>query len=111
MRANIVATAEWLNGLREVLARTLGTTITVRTSVSPGIPSLIADQAQLETAIINLATNARDAMPDGGNLILSANTEHVAAGDHHPADLAPGDYVRLVVADNGRAWTLRRSRA
>ncbi len=101
LRANVVATAEWLNGLREVLARTLGTTITVRTSVSPGIPSLIADQAQLETAIINLATNARDAMPDGSNLILSANTEHVAEGDHHPADLAPGDYVRLVVADNG----------
>ena len=95
LRAEVVATAELLNGMREVLAHTLGTTITVWTGVPPGTPSLIADQAQLETAIINLGTNARDAMPDGGKLILSAKAEHVAKGDHHPAGLAPGDYVRL----------------
>ena len=101
LRAKEVATAELLNGLREVLAQTLGATITVSTNILPGIPSLVADQAQLETALINLATNARDAMPDGGTLILSADVEQVAEGDHHPAGLAPGDYVRLGVADNG----------
>ena len=85
----------------EVLAHTLGSTIAVRAEIAPGVPSLIADQAQLETAIINLGTNARDAMPDGGTLILTANAEHVGEAEHHPADLAPGDYVRLSVIDNG----------
>ena len=101
LRAKVVATAELLNNLREVFAHTLGATITVSTNILPGIPSLVADQAQLETAIINLAANALDAMPDGGSLILSADVEHVTEGDHHPAGLAPGNYVRLGVADDG----------
>jgi CheY-like chemotaxis protein len=87
--------------MREVLAHTLGSTIAVSASVPPSIPSVIADQPQLETAIINLGTNARDAMPDGGTLLLSAEAEDVAEDHNHPAGLAPGDYVRLSVADNG----------
>ena len=112
LSAKLVATTELLNGLREVLARTLGAAINVCVNVPPDVPPLIADQAQLETAIINLATNARDAMPNGGKLIICADTEYVAAGDHHPAGLAPGDYVRLSVADNGTgmdAATLARA--
>ena len=72
-----------------------------RTSVPPSIPSLIADQPQLETAIINLGTNARDAMPDGGTLVLSAEAEQSLRMTTIPAGLAPGDYVRLSVSDNG----------
>ncbi len=101
LRATPIATSELLNSLREVLAHTLGSTITVTTSVPPSIPSVIADQPQLETAIINLGTNARDAMPDGGTLVLSAEVENVADDHHHPAGLARGDYVRLSVTDNG----------
>jgi CheY-like chemotaxis protein len=84
-----------------VLARTLGTAITVCARVPHGIPPLLADRAQLETALINLGANARDAMPEGGRLVLAAEAEQVAAGAHHPAGLAPGDYVRLSVADTG----------
>ncbi len=101
LRSEAIATAELLTSMREVLAHTLGTTITVRLDVPPDVPALVADQAQLETAIINLGTNARDAMPDGGALILSAAAEHVAENEHHTAGLTPGDYVRLSVVDNG----------
>jgi CheY-like chemotaxis protein len=101
LRAEPLATADLLSNMREVLEHTLGTTITVVAVVSAHIPALIADQAQLETAIINLGTNARDAMPDGGTLTLSAEAEHVGVEDHHPAGLLAGDYVRLSVADTG----------
>jgi PAS domain S-box-containing protein len=101
LRAAPIATSDLLNSMREVFAYTLGTTIAVCTSVPPSVPALIADQPQLETAIINLGTNARDAMPGGGTIILSAEAENVAEGHHHPAGLAPGDYVRLSFADNG----------
>ena len=87
--------------MREVLAHTLGATITISTDIPADVPRLAADQAQLETAIINLGTNARDAMPDGGALILCAKADHVAEGGQHPAGLEPGDYVQLSVADSG----------
>jgi len=101
LRSEVVATADLLNNMCEVLAHTLGSTISIRTEVPADIPALVADQAQLETAIINLGTNARDAMPDGGTLVLSAEADHVRDGQVHPAALAAGDYVRLTIADNG----------
>ena len=107
-----IATSELISNMREVLAHTLGTTITVGTSVPPSIPAVIADQPQLETAIINLGTNARDAMPDGGTLVLAAEAENVAEGHHHPAGLACGDYVRFSITDDGTgmdAATLARA--
>jgi PAS domain S-box-containing protein len=111
MRIEPIATGELLNAVREVLSRTLGSKITISTHFPDDIPWLIADQAQLETALINLATNARDAMPDGGTLTLSAEPDHVLTGEHQPANLAPGDYVRLTVTDTGMgmdAATLER---
>ena len=112
LRSVSIPTTHLLNGVCEVLAHTLGTTITVAVNVTSDVPPLVADQAQLETALINLGTNARDAMPNGGTLTLSAAIEHVDAFDHHPAGLSPGDYVRLSVADNGAgmdAATLARA--
>ena len=98
LRADLIDTAELLHGVSEVLAHTLGATITVDTAIPPNLPALFADRAQLETAIINLGTNARDAMPDGGTLTLSADAEHVEEGQRHLSGLAPGDDVRLSVA-------------
>jgi CheY-like chemotaxis protein len=88
-----------------VLTHTLGTAVRVSESVQPGIPALMADRGMLETALVNIGTNARDAMPNGGALTLSAAAEHVAVGSVHPAGLAPGDYVRLSVADSGIGMT------
>jgi CheY-like chemotaxis protein len=79
---------------------TLGAAIAVSLEVSPNSPSLLADRAQLETVLVNLASNARDAMPAGGHLTLCARSETIS-GDHHPARLRPGAYLRLEVRDNG----------
>jgi CheY-like chemotaxis protein len=92
-----------LSGLREIFTHTLGAAIEIHIKLGADLRSLVADRGQLETALVNLATNARDAMPDGGLLTLSADTETVSPeGATHPTGLVPGRYVRLVVADTGR---------
>jgi PAS domain S-box-containing protein len=106
--------SELLHELSEILTHTLGATIEVRLRLEPGLRPLLADRGQLETVLVNLATNGRDAMPNGGELILSARHETVASGTSpHLAGLAPGHYVRLTVADAGvgmDATTLARAR-
>jgi PAS domain S-box-containing protein len=72
LRGEAVDAATILDGLREMLARTLGAAIEVRVEVSPDLPPLLADPGQLETVLVNLATNARDAMPSGGYLTFAA---------------------------------------
>ncbi|WP_422002200.1 PAS domain S-box protein [Reyranella sp.] len=95
-------------GMTDLLQRSVGPTITVRNALPPGIEAVAADPQQLETALLNLAINARDAMPDGGMLTLSAEAED------WPGDvvLPAGRYVRLVVEDTGTgmdAATLSRA--
>jgi len=90
-----------LENLREMLAPTLGANVAVAVEVEPGAPPLLADKAQLETVLVNLAVNARDAMPDGGSLTVSASVEAVGDSVGHPAGLAPGAYLRLDLADTG----------
>jgi signal transduction histidine kinase/ActR/RegA family two-component response regulator len=100
-----------LEGLRDVLAHTLGASVHVRLTIEANMPPLLADRAQLETVLVNLAVNARDAMqPLGGMLDIAA------AGEVVPAEgamgLRPGGYVRLSVGDTGcgmDAETLRRA--
>jgi len=101
LHAEAIDTTDFLFNLREVLAHTIGTTISVGVDVLGSIPPLTADRSQLDTALINIGTNARDAMPEGGTILLTAMAEHVGAGVQHPAGLAPGDYVRLAVTDDG----------
>jgi CheY-like chemotaxis protein len=103
-----------LGGLQEILAHTLGAGIDVQVRPAGGCPPLLADKGQLETALVNLATNARDAMPGGGLLFLSAEAEAVtsAGGLASQTGLAPGHYVRLTVTDAGTgmdAATLARA--
>ncbi|HYZ21512.1 MAG TPA: ATP-binding protein [Rhodopila sp.] len=96
--------ATMLGDLAEVLAHTLGAGINVRVEHQPGLPPIVADKVQLETALVNLATNARDAMPNGGTLTLAALAETVAPGQPWggPRDsLVPGRYVRLTTSDTG----------
>ena len=88
--------------LTDMLHRTLGETIALSTALTPDLASTRVDPAQVESAIINLAVNARDAMPNGGRLILETrNTiidESYAAAE---PGLAPGEYVQLSVSDTG----------
>jgi CheY-like chemotaxis protein len=71
------------------------------------LPPLLADKGQLETALVNLATNARDAMPDGGTLNFAAEVETVEENADHPAELRRGRYVRLSIADTGAGMDQR----
>jgi PAS domain S-box-containing protein len=84
--------------MADMIARTLGETIEVRTSLASDLWPVYADRHQLQTVLLNLVVNARDAMPAGGRLdIDTANVELDAAA----APDAPGDYVMLRVADSG----------
>jgi signal transduction histidine kinase/ActR/RegA family two-component response regulator/HAMP domain-containing protein len=113
LRAEALDAAALLGNLRVILVHTLGATIEVQIEAETDGAALMADKGQLETALVNLAANARDAMPNGGRLTLSARTDIVSAdAPAHPVGLAPGRYVRLTVADNGSgmdAATLRRA--
>jgi PAS domain S-box-containing protein len=111
IRAERIEPALVLDALGDVLAHTLGGKVTVNVLLEPGLPSIVVDKAELETALINLATNARDAMPEGGSLMLSAASEIVPAWDTD-AGLAAGHYLRLAVRDEGTgmdATTLARA--
>ncbi len=103
LKAEPVDAGALLADMKNILSHTLGAGIRVSTEFGADLPRLLADKAQLETVLINLATNARDAMPSGGLLTLAAGAEafdgHSASG--HPATLQPGDYIRLRVADTG----------
>ncbi len=101
LRAEPVEPEALLSGLRDVLSHTLGSGILVGVVLAPDLPPLLADKGQLETALVNLATNGRDAMPDGGSLTLTAAIEVVREGTDHAADLRPGRYIRLSVTDTG----------
>ena len=85
--------------MREMLTRTIGSTIEVRLDVSPDLWLALIDPAQIETAILNLAINARDAMPSGGELTFE--TRNLPAGKGAPAELAGQDCVGLSVRDTG----------
>lgn len=75
LHAGPVDASALLSDLQVVLDHTLGSGVRVEVDVPPGLPPLLADRAQLETVLINLATNARDAMPRGGTFLLSAGLE------------------------------------
>ena len=85
-----------------MLRRVLGEDIALITSVAQGLGPVSADSGQLEQVILNLAVNARDAMPQGGRLILEAvNVELDAPLATRLGGMAPGQYIRLTVSDTG----------
>jgi len=89
--------------LRELLGRTLGSGIEIATSVSGDLWPALVDASQLENAMLNLAINARDAMPFGGRLSIEATNCEVAEGEW--PELKPGRYVSLVVRDSGQGMS------
>jgi signal transduction histidine kinase len=101
--AERVDTAALLKSLEEVLTHTMGRPgLKLRIEALSGLPSVMVDRGELETVLVNLATNARDAMPQGGTLTLAVAAEVVAEdAAPHWAGLRPGCYVRLSAADTG----------
>jgi len=99
-----------VDSMVEMLRRSLGPGIQITTEFEPDVPPTRVDPNQLELALLNLALNARDAMPLGGQLTISAHRERVALGA--VPGLAPGDYVRIAERDNGDGMdeaTLKRA--
>jgi PAS domain S-box-containing protein len=94
-----VAIAPLVAGIMDLIRRSLGPTFVVETRFPPDLPAVAADVHQLEMALLNLAVNARDAMPDGGRIVIEAEAREVAAGE--VPDLQPGRYARLTVTDQG----------
>ncbi|MBX3501439.1 MAG: response regulator [Alphaproteobacteria bacterium] len=89
--------AALVRGMSDLLARSVGARIEIAIEVPDGLPRAMIDANQVELALLNLAVNARDAMPEGGSLSIRAQGIEAPAG----TDLAPGTYVRLSVADTG----------
>ena len=99
LQARSVDLGELIRGMADLVASTSGPQIRVVIDLPDRLPAAEADPNQLEMAVLNLSVNARDAMPEGGTLTISAGPETVELG--HPAKLRPGDYVRFSVADTG----------
>jgi PAS domain S-box-containing protein len=99
-----------VRGMTDLLGRSLGSSVEIETRFPLVSRPVWADANQLEMVLLNLVVNARDAMPDGGKIIISMRDEKVSKGDG--AALKPGPYICLSVSDNGSgmdAETLRRA--
>ena len=88
-----------LTGMKDLVTSAVGPTVEIHLRQDQDLPAALADPNQLELAILNLCVNARDAMPNGGALIII--TEEVAMGPGSEPRLTPGLYVRLSVIDSG----------
>ena len=110
LRPEAVNVPRLVNSMVEMLRRSLGPHVEIGMKFADGLALVRVDPNQLELAILNLALNGRDAMPDGGRLTVAARGGQVAPGDVQ--GLAAGDYVCLTVSDTGTGMdepTLKRA--
>jgi PAS domain S-box-containing protein len=93
---------EVVNDIERLLRRTLGEHIELVVRLSPDVPAVLADPGQVEQVLVNLAVNARDAMPDGGRLVIETRLVELDRDflQEHP-EASPGRYVRVTVQDSG----------
>jgi PAS domain S-box-containing protein len=97
LKLHTIDVTELINGMTELLQRSLGAAVRIETHFSLGLPKVSADANQLELAILNLSKNASDAMPNGGSIVISAHERNV----QNEPGLKPGRYVCLAVKDTG----------
>jgi CheY-like chemotaxis protein len=97
-----VDVSDLVRNMAELLQRTIGPGVTIDTRFPLILPAVQADARQFELALINLAVNARDAMPNGGTITIAAQVERAVGGT---SEIAPGDYVRLFVSDQGEGMS------
>ena len=110
LKKEVIGVPELVRGMTELLQRSVGPSYNIETRFPLALKPVEVDANQLELALLNLSLNARDAMPDGGDIILSAREEHVA--DAHRPGLEAGQYIRISVIDTGEGMdneTLRKA--
>ncbi len=90
-----------VGGMTDLLMRTLGETITVETAFGAGLWQVRADPSQLESALLNLSVNARDAMPDGGKLTIETSNAYVDERYARESAIAAGQFVLIAATDTG----------
>jgi PAS domain S-box-containing protein len=99
LQPSAVNLGEVSRNIAKLLGRTLGERIQIDVRMADDLWNVLADPAQIESSLINLAVNARDAMPDGGTLTIEAR--NVSGSAQREADLLEGDFVLLCVSDTG----------
>lgn len=110
LRPTAVDIVQLVDGIRDLIATTVGPQVTLECRMEEDLPAAHADANQLEMALLNLAVNARDAMPGGGRLSISAAKAKIGVGQAQ--DLDAGNYILIVVQDTGTgmdAATLSRA--
>ncbi|MDP9996369.1 signal transduction histidine kinase [Variovorax boronicumulans] len=94
-----------VSDMEELLRRTLGPQISLEVVAAVGLWNVHADPSQLENALLNLCINARDAMPEGGKLVIETANRWVDVRTAQERDMPTGQYVSLTVSDNGVGMT------
>jgi PAS domain S-box-containing protein len=94
-----------VGGMDELIRRTVGPSVTVKVVRAPVLWAVLVDPNQLENALLNLCINARDAMPDGGSLIIETGNQNLEDPEAKALDLPVGEYVSLSVSDTGGGMT------
>ena len=108
LKLETVDVPELVRGMTALMRRSLGPGVSIETRFPLAALSVRADANQLEMAVLNLAVNARDAMPDGGLIVLAAREESIS----HSNGLKPGRYIALTISDSGEGMdeaTLKRA--
>jgi signal transduction histidine kinase len=102
LRPQVLDLNEVVGGMATMLARMLGEDVVLSTAFDSELGPTLADPTQMEQVVLNLALNGRDAMPNGGNLMLKTASLELGEEDERPhPDLEPGSYVTLAVRDTG----------
>lgn len=102
LRASVISLNSVISNIENMLRRIIKESVELRVVLDPQLGNVMADPGQIEQVIVNLAINARDAMPNGGNLTIK--TKNVYLGDDYVDQhilVSPGEFVRVTVSDNG----------
>jgi signal transduction histidine kinase/ActR/RegA family two-component response regulator len=103
LEAKTVDVNDLVRGMTQMLERTLGESVEIRIATAAELWPVDTDPTQLESALVNLAINSRDAMPGGGRITIETQNAHLdAAYAAQNPEVVPGDYVMLVVSDTGK---------
>jgi PAS domain S-box-containing protein len=94
-----------VQGMDELIRRTVSPSVSVKLDCARGLWAVLADQNQLENALLNLCINARDAMPDGGRLVIETRNRRLEASEAKTLELPAAEYVSLSVCDTGAGMT------